>query len=234
MRYLLASVLFIAIMPSSKADPPVRAKYDPELEAWGAKAPQGDPVKDPELWTFSNREGSGYVASVNNESITLYRPAWKLMQYRHDPNTGVQLGVSEEEFPAVPAKRFFLCEDLARGGYLKTATYGNTYRVADVQPGDRVSITYLRKNGVDICQMIRIDRRPGGQIPPAPGEKPNEFRKWHERMQADQDWEEKRTPYPRKYWPGYCDANGLHFAAPYPQESRQFVPIVPRIPPAKD
>ncbi len=42
------------------------------------------------------------------------------------------------------------------------------YRLAEVKVGDCVGIFYARIDGVDICDHIRICRRPGGEVPPLP------------------------------------------------------------------
>src|SRR5262249_17383299 len=44
------------------------------------------------------------------------------------------------------------------------------YRLNDVKVGDCIGIEYARLNGVDICDHIRICRRPGGEVPPLPKE----------------------------------------------------------------
>jgi hypothetical protein len=44
------------------------------------------------------------------------------------------------------------------------------YRLKDVKVGDCVSIFYARINGADICDHIRIWRRPDGDVPPLPKE----------------------------------------------------------------
>jgi len=48
---------------------------------------------------------------------------------------------------------------------------------------------------------VCIYRRPGGRVPPAPDESPDQAYRWHERMNADQDLEEKGIPLPSKYAP---------------------------------
>ena len=44
------------------------------------------------------------------------------------------------------------------------------YRLTDVKVGDCVGIFYARIDGVDICDHIRISRRPDGEVPPSPKE----------------------------------------------------------------
>src|SRR5205807_144424 len=59
----------------------------------------------------------------------------------------------------------------------------HTYRLSDVRAGDRVSIFYNQRiNGVETCNAICIRRRPGGLVPPAPGEDQTRLRRWHDEM----------------------------------------------------
>ena len=232
-----AFLLFLFSTSQTLADPPNNPKFD--RGPWNS-CPPGDPVKDPGSWNFTDRITGGFVESIAEGVITLYWPALDVLRLRHDPMTGEQLEEMKKTLPAVPAKKFLLGEELTKGGYVKTGIDHNTYRITDVRVGDRVTIHYDRRNGVDLCRTICINRRPNGDVPPAPGEKPDVFHKWHESVNADQDWEQSRVPYPRKYWPTYMGADGKFYAGPYPQESTQIVPIRPaiappprKVPPAK-
>jgi hypothetical protein len=116
------------------------------------------------------------------------------------------------------------------------------YRLTDVKVRDSVMIKYARLGGVDICDHICITKRPGGQVPPLPdeaewlasieGSLPAKTRanlsaltlarirerdakrlRYHERMNAYWNLEDKGIPYPEKFgekrrWP----------AAPMPRE----------------
>ncbi|AWM39396.1 hypothetical protein [Gemmata obscuriglobus] len=146
-----------------------------------------------------------------------------------NPRTGAQLSLKEKHYPEVPAKTFALASELAKGGYAKTWS-ADTYRITDVKVGDRVYIHYDRKDGVDTCRTIRILRRPGGVVPPPPGEKALDKGEHHGRMNAHQAWEEKRTPYPREYMPSFLDRDGLLYDSPYPSESMTIVIIPPKAP----
>lgn len=82
-----------------------------------------------------------------------------------------------------------------------------THRIIDLKVGDVVTIdTWEGADGSEWPTRLLITRRPGGKIPPLhgesvlPGEKPNN----HLHLQAEQDWEEKGTPIPKKY----LDPNG--------------------------
>ena len=89
---------------------------------------------------------------------------------------------------------------LASGGFFPDQ-YPLSYRLSDVAVGDKVEIWCLELNGVLRCETICIDRRPGGRVPPNPGEDANHPRPWHERMNAKQDFEEKGIPLPAKFDP---------------------------------
>lgn len=218
-RFACLLVLLLAV--SALVAPPENTKTDPQ--PWGAPPPKGDP----ESMNRTRCRTAGFVKSIDKDGITLFWPAMRVLHLRHDPVTGDLIDLKKDTRPAVPAKIFHLGEELAKGGYDKTAS--NTYRITDVRIGDRVDIHYDRRNGVDICRTICIDRRPDGQVPPAPGEKPDAFRKHHEQANADQDWEEFQSPYPRKYWSSYRGDDGQFYPAPYPSESTVAVPI-PSIP----
>lgn len=212
---------------ASQPAPPAKPKFDPG--PWGAPPPMGDP----ESMNYSRVRTSGYVESITKDGITLYWPKREMLRLRYDPMTGALIDEKKETLPAVPAKTFPLGKELAAGEYMKPADADMTYRITHVRVGDRVSIEYDRRNGVDICKMIRIERRPGGRVPPAPGEKADTFRKHHEGANANQDWEENRTPYPRKYWSSYRGADGRLYEGPYPSDSIQIVPIKPERPEKK-
>ncbi|MBX9627029.1 MAG: hypothetical protein K2X82_24720 [Gemmataceae bacterium] len=76
-----------------------------------------------------------------------------------------------------------------------------SYRPADVRVGDEVTL-WLDPNGPDgEFRGIQIERRPGGRVPPAPGEDPDTRNPWHDYANAWQDWEERGIPLPEKYDP---------------------------------
>ena len=206
-HYCFTCLLVVIAAGAALADPPTTKWKD---DAWGLAVFDGvPPINQTRCGAY------GYVWAIDKDGITLYRPSLEAYEMRHDPESGALLWMSKKErFPSVPPKTFLLCDDLAGGGWFEDAHSSNTYRIRDVKTGDRVDIEYNRRNGVDICQQIQIRRRPGGLVPPAPGEKPNEFLKHHERMNADQDWEEFGIPYPPKYFNEYMK-NGLFYATQY-------------------
>lgn len=219
--------LLLSVAPIVEAGRTIAERQATDGRRWGAPLP--DP-KLPVTWNFQSHATGGFVRAVGKDHLTLYRPAGTLLRCTFDPLTGQQTGVAETRHAEWPAKTFALGEDLAKGQYMRIATASNTYRAADVRVGDWVTIQYDRVNGIDTCTQISIHRRPGGAVPPAPGEKPWEFKKYHEQANADQNWEEKRLAYPRKYWPTYLGKDGNFYAAPFPSESTEYVVIRPVAP----
>jgi hypothetical protein len=159
--------------------------------------PNQPPVAKPNV-EFVRYDYQGTVTEVTDKSITIQEPGF-------DP------------------KRFPASGPLAGGKYGQRLGYPSMYRLADIRVGDKVDIFCERINGVYYCTHICILGRPGGKIPPSPGEPADIIYKWHERRQAYQDWEEKGIPIPDKYHPGGPEAG----IAPAPRE------LKPRIPPAK-
>ncbi len=144
------------------------------------------------------------------------------------------------EYKGEKPQKFVVSETLASGGVPRNPRLqpGRTqgyhvsptemYRLIDVKVGDFVMITCARIGGVDICDHIKIWRRPGGRVPPLPDEAewlasiegsfsekgrasltPELLAKiramdgkrirYHEQMNAYWDLEEKGIPYPEKF-----------------------------------
>ncbi|MBA4064457.1 MAG: hypothetical protein C0501_12235 [Isosphaera sp.] len=96
-----------------------------------------------------------------------------------------------------------------------------SYRLIDLKVGDIVLIdSGICPKGELYCMAIDIVRRPGGKIPPVPGQ----ALELHLRNQAQQDWEEKGIPIPARYLDhdGRCRLTN----PPYP-------PVAPQPRPAK-
>jgi hypothetical protein len=137
------------------------------------------------------------------------------------------------EWPGEPKpKRFSVSEILGSGGFPTRSHSGLIlsgdllrssfcYRLTDVQVGDHVQIYFYRLDGVDICDRIRIDKRPGGLVPPLPkgvenleSPLPADLRRpgevylnmfpYHERMNALWELEDKGIPFPEKFGPWRC------------------------------
>lgn len=197
------------------------------VDPWSA--PKANP-RQPNTWNFAARETSGYVYGVGKDRLVLYWPARMIQKMKNDPITGALLSTQETvDHFGIPPKSFILCDVLKKGESPRVNS-ADSYCVSDVQIGDFVTISYNRTNGEDICRTIRIVRRPGGVVPPAPRERPADFRRHHEQANADQQWEEYRQPYPRKYWPTYMGNDGKFYAGPYPTETRIVIPIRPVAP----
>jgi hypothetical protein len=100
--------------------------------------------------------------------------------------------------------RFRLSEALAAGEIPRYLGIGGQafppylYRITDVQVGDRIQLVGQHWDGVPTCNGISIERRPGGKVPPCPGEEPDVSVRHHERMNAAQAREEKASPTPGK------------------------------------
>lgn len=109
--------------------------------------------------------------------------------------------------PPMLGKHFFeLSANMVAGKLGDRATGAFGYRISDVKLGDKVDICFDSKNMILTCKMICIQRRPGGRVPPSPTDKPDDELKWHERVNAYQDFEEKGIPLPPKYDPVHQEA----------------------------
>ncbi|MBX9627779.1 MAG: hypothetical protein K2X82_28535 [Gemmataceae bacterium] len=102
---------------------------------------------------------------------------------------------------ALPARRFPVDRVLAAGGFHEEEMLGSTYRLADVRVGDEVTLWLQRDGPEGVCRAVQIERRPGGRVPPAPGERPDDPDPYHAWVNAYQDWEERGIPLPDKYDP---------------------------------
>ncbi|MBX9580931.1 MAG: hypothetical protein K2X87_11535, partial [Gemmataceae bacterium] len=99
----------------------------------------------------------------------------------------------------MPAREFPADEVLAAGGFSPQVTACSSYRLSDVRVGDLVFIEVRYDRDEPVCWAISIERRPGGRVPVAPGQKPDDNIKHHEVMNTYQDWEERGIPLPDKY-----------------------------------
>jgi hypothetical protein len=96
--------------------------------------------------------------------------------------------------------RFAFSDALTRGEVTKGLLPGERFLPTDVQIGDKVHLGGSRTKGILTCTHISIVRRPGGQVPKAPGEEEIRFGFRHsEYMNAHQALEEKGTPLPAKF-----------------------------------
>ena len=99
-----------------------------------------------------------------------------------------------------PPRRFPASAALAAGGYGGLGE-AYAYRLSDVRVGDEVDLELRQVDGVWECTGICIRRRPGGRVPPSRVVTQFPALAWHERMNAEQDWEEKGIPLPAKFDP---------------------------------
>ena len=95
------------------------------------------------------------------------------------------------------------------------------YRISDLQVDDYVEMQLVKTFfEPPVCTAIRISRRSGGRVPPAPGEveererRPSNRPMWHERVNALQDWEEKGIPVPIRF---LSTSERLEHVAPPPR-----------------
>ena len=109
---------------------------------------------------------------------------------------------------------------------------GGSYRLKDLVIGDILEFDVsMNNNRQPVCQQIIIKRRPGGRIPPMPQEPFPELDGTHIRNQAEQDWEEKGIPIPKRFldpdgrapWtnPPYPLPAGWRPVAPMPREAKR-------------
>ena len=97
------------------------------------------------------------------------------------------------------------------------------HMLSQVQLGDRVGVSSGRIDGQLAMFALRIERRPGGKIPPSLDDHPHPLAwKLHEAMQAEQDAVERGIPIPRKYAPppGLPRSNGPYEPREAPHEAR--------------
>lgn len=141
----------------------------------------------------------GTVTAVDKESITVADVGKIITRYIPVPGQPDREEVTI--IPPQPPRRFIAHGPLAKGGYLEHGSPASQYRLSDVKVGDKVFFDWWRFEGTDYVHYVRIDRRPGGRVPPSPAEKPGEENPWHEKANAYQDLEEKGIPLPEKFRP---------------------------------
>jgi len=98
-----------------------------------------------------------------------------------------------------------------------------THLISDLQVGDRVHLDTCGDwdDESEFVYRLQIKRRPGGVIPPITGDFfPGTENALQLRDQAEQDWEERRVPIPRKY----LDENGQ---APWTNPPYMPLPVAP-------
>ncbi len=76
---------------------------------------------------------------------------------------------------------------------------GFLYKIGELERGDIVRVKIDLVKGSEICDCIRIERRPGGIIPQSTLYPRARFTPHNVRFQAYQDYEEKGVPLPEKF-----------------------------------
>ena len=125
----------------------------------------------------------GFVVAVDAQSITV---------------RGSETGRPNE---VVVTRRFMAGAALLNGEQDRDYNSAADHRLKDVRIGDRVYLTLRQSDVPDVCATVRIERRPGGVVPPAPWDAPDNPNPVHEYLNAWQAFEEKGTPLPEKYDP---------------------------------
>lgn len=111
-----------------------------------------------------NNDYAGTVTEVTKDSITI--------QWVNSPNQKPKKFAASETLAAgkVPTERRVRPGTAPPPGGPSRLMPEYMYRLSDVKVGDCVGIFYARIGGLDICDHIRISRRPGGEVPPLPEE----------------------------------------------------------------
>ena len=176
----------------------------------GGAAPPADPDSSRPLPEPENDAGGvsywGKVTELTKDSITIQ---FEIDQPKRFPVSDTLAAGKVPKNPRpIPGRRdpYFVRASLM-------------YRLTDVKEGDLVQIYYSHIDGVNICDHICIDKRPGGLVPPLPeeaealrrpkqvaGAPPTPFIPYHEWMNANWDLEDKGIPFPEKFghqrrWP---------------------------------
>ena len=93
---------------------------------------------------------------------------------------------------------------LANGEYNRLCSDRYSYLPQDIRIGDVVMLVVPKIEKQEFCVSIVIDRRPGGKIPPT--RKKADWRNYHEKKEAINDYKDFGTPIPRflsgvaQYW----------------------------------
>lgn len=194
----------------------------PERAAFASNPQPAKAVAEPKGDFVNRAYRGGIVMELSKNSITIICP--EVVVHAPQMGAGGVIRWGPKVVPAEPPKRFAVSEALAAGRVPKDPRPGSgrrpyfvgapdMYRLTDVKVGDHVSIIYARVGGVDICDHIRITKRPGGRVPPLSEEAenlrriklppeiepPGPYIRYDERMNAYWDLEDKGIPYPEKF-----------------------------------
>jgi hypothetical protein len=127
-----------------------------------------------------------------------------------------------------PSRTFKIAPELAKSVERKGVLPSDAYGLQDIKVGDYITIRYDRVKGTEYCTTMRIDRRPGGLVPPSPFEKiDGQLFRYHELQNAYNEWVDHGTPIPDKFLSPWELEERRSKTAPLPHAA------VPRTPQAK-
>ncbi|MBN9121028.1 MAG: hypothetical protein J0I06_18070 [Planctomycetes bacterium] len=206
----LASILVLLASSLAVAGPP-QGSAPPEPP----RVPQGDTV-NVSYW--------GTVTELTKDSITIQFPNEKVKPKKFPVSEVLAAGQIPMGVQRIAGQP---------GGY--TVSASEMYRLTDVKVGDWVLIGYSRVGGIDTCNHLCIQKRPGGRVPPLPDEAealrkhkryPGEPEPVHIRYDewtnAYWDLEDHGTAYPEKF------GKSRRFpVAPMPREVKAGPPSTP-------
>lgn len=217
MRRLSLVLLYVGLIAVGPTD---SASGQPGPQV-GTHPPPGSGPQRP------RRSTGGTVTEVGKDFITIKFHA-HIETAVHQAPDGRVLKLVDRVIPATEPMRYVIAQPLANGK--PPLWFGDmySYRVSDVLVGDHVTIGWSEQNGAKYCEMICIYNRPGGKIPPAPGEPQDARWPWHEIQQARMDRLERGVPMPDKFLSPEELAERYARVAPPPREL-----LAPRIPAAK-
>lgn len=186
-----------------------------------AHSPTESVAPKDKLWLNPDWEYRGIVSALGSNWVEL-GVGWT------SPKRGPHLKQRNDD-PNLPKR--LLAAGAMVGGDPRELTEP-TYRLIDLKVADVVYIiTAVDRAGTEYCLMIVLKRRPGGKIPKFPFQLTQEDELClHVRNQAEQDWEEKGIPIPKRF----LDMDGrapwtnppYPPVAPHPRDKTPLDPIV--------
>ncbi len=159
-------------------------------------APKGKDDQKPRVGSAEVVLG-GIVTSVRQDAITV-SPGNSAETKIKFNDRGQVIAQAVNLSPPRPPITLKLSKTLSSGEYSMQAGIAGSYRIKDVKVGDQVVLSISHVNKEVTCTTICIQRRPGGKVPPAPGDSSRNPHPWHERCNALQDLELKGSPFPEK------------------------------------
>jgi hypothetical protein len=212
MPQLISLVVVVSILAPGLVA--LAAEGNPQCKGLGQLPPH-----EPKEGRVNNTYG-GTVTKVTKNSITI--------QWENTPGEPPRTFAVSETLAAgkVPIER-----RLPPGQFRANPMFPEyMYRLTDVKVGDCVGIFYARINGADICDHIRIWRRPNGEVPPLPKEAEDLRDNYRE------DRERYKAKFPNKPLPDfltkrpvpYHELQNAYWArqAPMPREKGKIGPLI--------